>query len=218
MGSSYNAVNGRWPSMCYNAPKLMQLNWVDQPNIRDIVEEDLTTSYTNTDLYGVYHSRTHVSNGRKMVMKINLNNSNVKYFISYNAQKHQNVQTQMGGDLVLVHKRSGSTGASELVASLISGHAHFSDEYTISSGNEYITIKVTAANSSIGFATVGVKKSQPRCKDYPNWYYLNSWKEPVDCGYFTYRQTSCNTLSSKTSPSGIRLDEACCACGGGTVR
>ena len=208
----------------------MQLNWVDQPNIRDIVEEGLTTSYTNTYLYGVYHSRTHVSNGRKMVMKINLNNSNVKYFISYNAQKHQNVQTQMGGDLVLVHKRSGSTGASELVASLISGHAHFSDEHTISSGNEYIIIKVTAANSSIGFATVGVKKShstllqshstllQPQCEDYPNWYYLNSWNEPINCEYFTYRQSSCNTLSSKTSPSGIRLDEACCACGGGTVR
>ena len=161
MGTLYTPKYGRWPKMCYNAPHLKQLGWV-QLDIRTIPHANLTTSYTNETLYGFYTEIKEGVNSKEMIIITGLtptsNPDTNKYcYISCNAIKGPNTETLMGENYVLVHYSSG-VGRSELVTQLRLKHDNYSNEYPILTNSEYITIEVFEINTVEGYAKVGVKK------------------------------------------------------------
>jgi len=161
MGTSYNLPDGRGPKMCYNAPHLKQLGWVDDSNIRTIPQASLTTSYT-IDLYGVYSESNNESYRNEMIIIPELTSArnpraNKDYYISYNAMKGPNTGALMGGNAVLVYHSSGVGRPSELVAQLRLNHNVYSNEYSILINSEYITIEVIEINTVSGYARVRVK-------------------------------------------------------------
>ena len=130
--------------MCYNAPHLKQLGWV-QLDIRTIPQANLTKSYTNETLYGFYTEINEGVNSKEIIIITGLtptsNPDTNKYcYISCNTIKGPNTGTLMGGNSVLVRYSSG-VGRSELVTKLRLKHDDYSDEYTISTNSEYTTIK-----------------------------------------------------------------------------
>jgi len=162
MGTSYNLPDGRGPKMCYNAPHLKQLGWVDQSNIRTIPQASLTTSHTIETLYGVYSEINEGINRKEMIIIPELTSAsnpgaNKDYYISYNAMKGPNTGALMGGNAVLVHHSSGVGRPSELVAQLRLNHNVYSNEYSILINSEYITIEVIEINTVSGYARVRVK-------------------------------------------------------------
>jgi len=234
MGTSYNLPDGRGPKMCYNAPHLKQLDWVDDSNIRTMPQASLTTSYTIRTLYGVYSERGNEGiNRREMIILPELTSAsnpgaNNDYFISYNAMKGPNTGTRMGGNAVLVHHSSGVGRSSKLVAQLRFNHPHYSNEYSILINSEYITIKVIEINTVSGYAEVGVKVGNdtqletpapyspltlelPACTgDSSNW--KHSTNPIMTCG-FLFSSRQCSIYGDRPSDDSSTANTVCPQCG-----
>ncbi len=93
MGVSYRDSDA--PQMCFNAPKSSQLGWY--------AEKEFTVSNGwEGKLYGIADYKK--SEADIVILKISTSSKD-EWYVSFNLKAGANIETQEGGNMVLVHKR-----------------------------------------------------------------------------------------------------------------
>ena len=152
MGYSYSSDDG--PEMCFNAPKHWQLGWYDD-------RQTTVSGGWSGDLYGIA-DYVGTNEGDTVIVQIP---GTEDWYVSFNRKTGINSGTPEGGNQVLVHKRSSSSGygKSDLMAKLNSGN-------TYSGAPLQITIDAInlSANPAVASVTIGTPTPAPVAAPTPS--------------------------------------------------
>ena len=146
MGYSYSSDDG--PRMCFNAPKNWQLQWYSDRQVT-------VSGGWSGDLYGI---ADYVGTNEGDTVIVQIPGGTEDWYVSFNRKTGINSGTPEGGNQVLVHKRSSSSGygKSDLMAKLNSGN-------TYSGAPLQITVNAInlSANPAVASVTIGTTTPAP---------------------------------------------------------